>query len=63
MAGKWLELLTEIAPGVKRVAVMFDPDRALTDQGALSAGSADQEGPSRVTIRDGKVDIALTTRP
>jgi putative ABC transport system substrate-binding protein len=33
MAGKWLELLTEIAPGVKRVAVMFDPDRALTDQG------------------------------
>jgi hypothetical protein len=27
--------------------------------GALGAGCADQEGPSRVTIRDGKVDIAL----
>jgi putative ABC transport system substrate-binding protein len=27
-AGKWLELLTEIAPGVKRVAVIFNPDTA-----------------------------------
>jgi putative ABC transport system substrate-binding protein len=26
MAGKWVELLTEIAPGVKRVAIMFNPD-------------------------------------
>jgi putative ABC transport system substrate-binding protein len=26
MAGKWLELLTEIAPGVKRVAIMFNPE-------------------------------------
>jgi ABC-type uncharacterized transport system substrate-binding protein len=28
MAGKWLELLTEIAPGVKRVAALFNPDTA-----------------------------------
>jgi putative ABC transport system substrate-binding protein len=28
MAGKWLELLTEIAPGVKRAAFMFSPDTA-----------------------------------
>ena len=28
MAGKWLELLTQIAPGVKRVAMMFNPDTA-----------------------------------
>ena len=28
MAGKWLELLTEIAPGVKRAAMMFNPDTA-----------------------------------
>jgi putative ABC transport system substrate-binding protein len=27
-AGKWLELLTEIAPSVKRVAIMFNPDTA-----------------------------------
>jgi putative ABC transport system substrate-binding protein len=26
MVGKWLELLSEIAPGLKRVAFMFDPD-------------------------------------
>ena len=28
MASKWLELLTEIAPGVKRVAAMFNPNNA-----------------------------------
>jgi putative tryptophan/tyrosine transport system substrate-binding protein len=28
MAGKWLELLTEIAPSIKRVGIMFDPDLA-----------------------------------
>jgi putative tryptophan/tyrosine transport system substrate-binding protein len=28
MASKWLELLTEIAPGVRRVAIMFNPDTA-----------------------------------
>jgi putative ABC transport system substrate-binding protein len=28
MVGKWLELLTEIAPRIKRVAIMFNPDTA-----------------------------------
>jgi putative tryptophan/tyrosine transport system substrate-binding protein len=28
MASKWVELLTEIAPGIKRVAIMFNPDTA-----------------------------------
>jgi len=28
MAGKWLELLTEIAPGVRRVAITFNPGTA-----------------------------------
>jgi putative ABC transport system substrate-binding protein len=28
MGGKWLELLTETAPGLKRVAAMFNPDTA-----------------------------------
>jgi putative ABC transport system substrate-binding protein len=28
MMGKWLELLTAIAPGVKRIAAMFNPDTA-----------------------------------
>src|SRR6516225_2064219 len=26
LAGKWLELLSEIAPGLNRAAVMFNPD-------------------------------------
>jgi putative ABC transport system substrate-binding protein len=25
MGGKWLELLSEIAPGLKRTAIMFNP--------------------------------------
>jgi putative ABC transport system substrate-binding protein len=29
LAGKWLELLSEIAPGLKRAAFMFNPDAAL----------------------------------
>jgi putative tryptophan/tyrosine transport system substrate-binding protein len=28
MGGKWLQLLTEIAPGLKRVAIIFNPDTA-----------------------------------
>jgi putative ABC transport system substrate-binding protein len=28
LAGKWLELLAEIAPGLKRAAIMFNPDTA-----------------------------------
>jgi putative ABC transport system substrate-binding protein len=27
LGGKWLELLSEIAPGLKRAALMFNPDR------------------------------------
>src|SRR6516165_8380662 len=29
LAGKWIELLSEIAPGLKRAAIMFNPDTAL----------------------------------
>ena len=28
MAGKWVQLLVEIAPGMKRVAAMFNPETA-----------------------------------
>jgi putative ABC transport system substrate-binding protein len=30
LGGKWLELLSEIAPGLKRAALMFNPDRFST---------------------------------
>jgi putative tryptophan/tyrosine transport system substrate-binding protein len=29
LGGKWLELLSEMAPGLKRAAIMFNPDTAL----------------------------------
>jgi putative ABC transport system substrate-binding protein len=29
LGGKWLQLLSEIAPGLKRAAIMFNPDIAL----------------------------------
>jgi putative ABC transport system substrate-binding protein len=29
LGGKWLELLSEIAPGLKRAAIMFNPDTTL----------------------------------
>jgi putative ABC transport system substrate-binding protein len=28
LGGKWLQLLSEIAPGLKRAAIMFNPDTA-----------------------------------
>ena len=30
LGGKWLELLSEIAPGLKRAAIIFNPDTAPT---------------------------------
>ena len=30
LAGKWLELLSEIAPGLMRAAIMFNPDTTPT---------------------------------
>jgi putative tryptophan/tyrosine transport system substrate-binding protein len=35
LAGKWLELLSEIAPGLKRAAIMFNPDNFLRAPPAL----------------------------
>ena len=39
LAGKWLELLSEIAPGVKRAAIMFSGDPP-ADEGAVRTLSA-----------------------
>ena len=35
LGGKWLELLSEIAPGLKRAAIMFNPDFAAAPVGCL----------------------------
>jgi putative ABC transport system substrate-binding protein len=34
LGGKWLELLLEIAPGLKRAAIIFNPDTATTNASA-----------------------------
>jgi hypothetical protein len=44
IAGKWLQLLAEIAPRVKRAAVMFNPDAA---RGGLRAFGAPLEAAAR----------------
>ena len=55
MIGKWLEMLTEIAPGLKRITLMFDPQTApwysrfLREFGA-SAGSL--TALSEIPVRD-----------
>src|SRR5262249_54938490 len=32
LGGKWLELLSEIAPGLKRAAIMFNPETAVVSR-------------------------------
>jgi putative ABC transport system substrate-binding protein len=48
LGGKWLELLSEIAPGLKRVAFMFNPDNPAVsvfmpslETGPVTQGRAD----------------------
>jgi putative ABC transport system substrate-binding protein len=50
MQGKWLELLSEIAPGLKRAALMFNPDTGPVstfmpsfEMAARSSRSSDEE--------------------
>ncbi|MGC2078364.1 MAG: ABC transporter substrate-binding protein [Xanthobacteraceae bacterium] len=54
MMGKWLELLTAIAPGLKRVAAMFNPDTA-------SGGGSFFLPPFEAAARSLKVDV-ITAR-
>jgi putative tryptophan/tyrosine transport system substrate-binding protein len=51
MAGKWLELLTEIAPGVKRAAIMFQSRRGARRRIVLHALIR-----GRYPIAQGRVD-------
>jgi putative ABC transport system substrate-binding protein len=40
LGGKWLELLSEIAPGLKRAAIMFNPDFPATFMPSLETAAA-----------------------
>jgi putative ABC transport system substrate-binding protein len=47
IGGKWLELLTEIAPGVKRATIMFNPTRLPTPDRITCPHSTQQPDRSR----------------
>jgi putative ABC transport system substrate-binding protein len=63
LAGKWLELLSEITPGLKRAAIMFNPDTAGVSAYAPSFETA--AGPLKVEpitapVRsDGEIETAI----
>jgi putative ABC transport system substrate-binding protein len=52
LAGKWLELLTAIAPGIKRVAAMLNPDTA-------SGGGSYFQLPFEAAARSLKVEFIV----
>jgi putative ABC transport system substrate-binding protein len=72
MASKWLELLTEIAPGVRRVAIMFNPDTAphvrsyflppFEAAARANLRSSLQEAARRVGIRSGRIEARIGLR-
>jgi putative ABC transport system substrate-binding protein len=64
LGGKWLELLTEIAPGVKRAAIMFNPDTAAASAYMPSLETAARSlkvVPIAAPVRgDGEIETAIT---
>jgi hypothetical protein len=48
LGGKWLQLLTEIAPGLKRAAIMFNPDTAPPVSVLMPSFEAAARGPKPV---------------
>jgi putative ABC transport system substrate-binding protein len=65
MGGKWLELLNEIAPGIRRAAIMFSPDTTTAayympslEAAARSLGITSVAAPVR---SDADIETAITT--
>jgi putative tryptophan/tyrosine transport system substrate-binding protein len=57
LGGKWLELLSDIAPGLKRAAIMFNPDTAPVStfmRGDFNAEVQHLEGEHRAVEKRGK---------
>jgi putative ABC transport system substrate-binding protein len=64
MGGKWLELLWEIAPGLKRAAIMFNPDTAPVSSFVPSLETAAAAFKVATTFApvhsDGEIETAIT---
>jgi putative ABC transport system substrate-binding protein len=64
LAGKWLELLSEVAPGLKRAAIMFNPD-TVTASAYMPSLEAAARSLKVVPITapiysDGEIETAIT---
>jgi putative ABC transport system substrate-binding protein len=63
LGGKWLELLSEIAPGLKRAAIMFNPDTTPVSTYLPSLEKAARSvkvGPITAPVRsDGEIEAAI----
>jgi putative ABC transport system substrate-binding protein len=64
LGGKWLELLSEIAPGLKRAAFMFDPDGggvSIFGPSLETAARSLKVEPITAPVRsDGEIETAIT---
>jgi putative ABC transport system substrate-binding protein len=64
LGGKWLELLSEIAPGLKRAAFMFDPDGAglsIFGPSLETAARSLKVAPITAPVHsDGEIETAIT---
>jgi putative ABC transport system substrate-binding protein len=64
LGGKWLELLSEIAPGLKRVAIMFNPDTAQLSTYMPSLETASRSLKVELIIApvhsEGEIETAIT---
>ena len=63
LGGKWLELLSEIAPGLKRAAIMLNPDTATASTYMPSfelAARSIKVVPIRAPVHsDGEIEMAI----
>ena len=62
IAGKWLQLLHEMVPGLKRAGILFNPDTAPYAPGLVAAAKDAAQGAEIVELRchdDAEIDAAL----
>jgi putative ABC transport system substrate-binding protein len=61
LGGKWLELLSEITPGLKRVAIMFNPDTAPVSAYMPSLETAARSLKVALSIASVRSDVEIET--
>ena len=62
IAGKWIQLLREMVPGLKRAGILFNPDTAPYAPGLIAAAKDAAQGADIIELRchdDAEIDAAL----